>query len=105
MKKILIPLLILLIAVGISAATDSSMKQINLPDIPVRLEPGDGMDKTSVLCNICHSLDYITMQPKASKAQWTAAVNKMRNIFGAPISDKDAETIINYLAAHYGNGK
>jgi hypothetical protein len=29
----------------------------------------------------------------------------MRKVFGAPISDADAEIIINYLAANYGNGK
>ena len=105
MKKILISLLLLFIVAGIAYAAENNVRQITLPDIQVRLEPGEGMDKTSTLCNICHSLDYITMQPKALKAQWAATVTKMRKVFGAPISDDDAEMIAKYLAAHYGNGK
>jgi hypothetical protein len=54
---------------------------------------------------ICHSLDYITMQPRVSKTQWTATVNKMINVMAAPIPKSDAQIIIEYLAEHYGTGK
>jgi hypothetical protein len=45
------------------------------------------------------------MQPKFSKAQWTATVTKMIKVFGAPIPQEDADTIINYIATSYGTGK
>ncbi len=78
---------------------------IKLPVINTTLRPGPGMDKASTLCNICHSVDYITMQPAFPRATWAAEVNKMIKIMGAPINDQDAKTIVDYLAANYGNGK
>jgi hypothetical protein len=88
-----------------AASPGSSIKSIELPVIQVDLKPGPGMDKTSTLCNICHSVDYITMQPPFSRAQWTGTVNKMVKVLGAPINDDDAKTIIEYLSTSYGNGK
>ncbi len=40
-----------------------SVHSIALPVFEVKLKPGPGLDKVSSLCNICHSLEYITMQP------------------------------------------
>ena len=77
---------------------------IELPDVNILLKPGAGLDKTSTLCNICHSVDYITMQPPFPRAQWTATVNKMIKVMGAPIIDQDAKTIIDYLVTNYGTG-
>ncbi len=44
----------------------------------------------------------LTMQPEFTVQQWRAIVNKMIRVFGAPISESDAETIIRYLSTHYG---
>lgn len=87
-----------------SAASDG-VKSIDLPDIKTELAAGAGKDKAEKFCSLCHSLDYITMQPKFSKAQWTGTVNKMIKTFGGPISDDDAKAIIDYLSTAYGNGK
>ncbi len=105
MKRMIVSVLILVIAVGVAWASDMDIKSITLPVIQTQLQPGEGMDKAATLCNICHSLDYITMQPKGSGAQWAAEVNKMRKVMGAPIPDADADIIIKYLATHYGSGK
>ena len=40
--------------------------------------------------------------PFLDKAGWTASVNKMINVFGAPIPKEDAEAIATYLARYYG---
>jgi len=82
----------------------STVHSIELPLILVKLKPGTGVEKTSTLCNICHSLEYITMQPPFNRAQWSATTNKMIKVMGAPINDEDAKTIIDYLAANYGTG-
>ncbi len=81
-----------------------SVHSIELPVIPVQLKAGPGLDKVSTLCNICHSTDYITMQPAFPRATWTAEVNKMVKVMGAPINEEDAKTIINYLVQNYGTG-
>jgi mono/diheme cytochrome c family protein len=70
---------------------------------PVDLKPGPGLDVVQNECNICHSVDYIRMNsPFLNADGWKAEMTKMRTAFGAPIDDADAETILNYLATHYG---
>lgn len=85
-------------------AVGGTVRSIDLPVISITLKPGPGLDKTSTLCNICHSIDYITMQPLFPRAQWTATVNKMIKVMGAPINEEDSKTIIEYLATNYGTG-
>ncbi len=74
---------------------------ITLPQDNVALAPGPGADAAQTQCAFCHSLDYITMQPKGPAAQWQNVVTKMIKVFGAPLSDADARAIVGYLATHY----
>ncbi|HJU71976.1 MAG TPA: hypothetical protein VJ603_09020, partial [Paucimonas sp.] len=68
----------------------------------VTLKEGTGKDK-AMQCIACHSIDYIPMNsPFLDKAGWTGSVNKMINVFGAPIPKEDVETIATYLAQNYG---
>ena len=83
---------------------DGKVHSITIPAIRIELADGPGRVKTETYCNICHSVDYITMQPKFPRSQWTATVNKMIK-FGAPIPQEDAKTVITYLATYYGTGK
>ena len=54
-------------------------------------------------CQACHSLSYIPMNsPFLNAAGWTAEVNKMIKVMGAPIDDADAKAIVEYLAKNYG---
>jgi cytochrome c5 len=54
-------------------------------------------------CGVCHSLDYIRINaPFMNRQTWAAEVNKMINAFAAPIPKGDADTIIDYLSANYG---
>jgi mono/diheme cytochrome c family protein len=68
----------------------------------VVLKDAPGRDKAQQ-CIACHSLDYIPMNSRfLDKAGWTASVNKMINVFGAPIAKEDVEAIATYLAENYG---
>jgi hypothetical protein len=68
----------------------------------VVLRDAPGRDK-AMQCAACHSVDYIQMNSRfLDKAGWTASINKMINVFGAPIQKEDVETIADYLAQHYG---
>lgn len=87
------------------SSSQGAIHSITLPDIRIELKEGSGRVKTETYCNICHSVDYIIMQPKADRAQWTAAVNKMIKTFGAPIPPEDAGTVITYITQNYGTGK
>lgn len=104
MKNIII-LLILSALTGFAyAGPKGSVHSIELPSVTTELRAGAGKDVTERFCSICHSLDYITMQPKFTKAQWTAEVDKMIKVMGAPIPQEDAKVIEGYLAVQYGAG-
>ena len=47
----------------VQAEETESVHSITLPTIPVELKEGAGKDKVMTLCGICHSPDYIPMQP------------------------------------------
>jgi hypothetical protein len=107
--KILLIFMVLFSSVLLAFSQDrpstTTIRSIQLPDIRTDLKPGEGRENVDSLCVICHSVDYIPMQPGLSKAQWTASVNKMIKVFGAPINEADANLIINYLAENYGPKK
>jgi len=69
----------------------------------IALKDGTGRTVTENICSGCHSLDYIRINaPFMTRQTWTASVNKMVQMFGAPIPANDAATIIDYLTANYG---
>ena len=68
----------------------------------VSLKDGPGRDKAQA-CVACHSLDYIQMNSRfLDKAGWTASINKMINVFVAPIAKEDVDAIATYLDTAYG---
>jgi sulfite dehydrogenase len=92
-------LLLVLLAAGSAGAEDITLP----PDHAyATLEPGPGLDVTQRNCALCHSTDYIVMQPHGDQKQWDAVVTKMIKVFGASLSDADARVIGEYLARQYG---
>lgn len=72
------------------------------PPETAALAPGPGVELATGYCQMCHSVDYITTQPRGMGAAfWEGSVNKMRRVYGAPISDAEARTIVDYLNAAY----
>jgi len=68
----------------------------------VQLKDGPGRELTSSRCTICHSLEYIPANaPAMDRGAWQKTVQKMRERFGAPVSDEEAQAILNYLDAAY----
>ena len=93
MRKLPVVTLVLL---GAAAAAFAQEK-------PIVLKDGTGRAVTENLCSGCHSLDYIRINaPFMSRQTWTASVNKMVQMFGAPIAPTDVAMIIDYLSANYG---
>jgi sulfite dehydrogenase (cytochrome) subunit B len=66
------------------------------------LKAGPGHDITAARCAICHSLDYIPANaPAMNRAGWDKTIQKMRKAYGAPITDEEAQQILEYLAGNY----
>src|SRR5271165_1859466 len=75
---------------------------VTLPDSERDLPDGPGLAAVEGNCVSCHTPGMILNQPVMSKAYWETAIAKMRNVYRAPISDKDVPDILNYLTAVKG---
>jgi len=68
----------------------------------IQLRDGSGRDLTAARCAICHSVDYIPANaPVMNRSGWQKTIQKMRDKFGAPITDEEAQQILDYLAGSY----
>jgi sulfite dehydrogenase (cytochrome) subunit B len=86
------------ISACVVAAASAQEKAIELASAP-------GREIVEKSCNSCHSLDYIPMNsPILDDRGWTAEVNKMIDVFGAPIKPTETRIIIDYLVKNYGAG-
>ena len=109
-NRTLFPLLALLTWAAMAIASDEGLirqgarRSITLPNPVTALREGPGVDTTTGYCSICHSLDYITTQPKFSLAKWQAEVVKMAKVYGAPLPEEIRPMIAQYIASHYGEG-
>ena len=93
-----------LIAIALSGAAAAAA--IELPPETARLRTSAlaGYEIAAKKCVICHSADYINLQPPGmSLRQWTSELVKMQRAFGAPIDDRELEIIAVYLTATYGD--
>jgi mono/diheme cytochrome c family protein len=81
---------------------DSPVHTIVMPhDEPV-FPPGAGRDEFVTACVVCHSPRYITMQPQFSRTEWLGEVKKMKDVYGAHISDEQVLKITAYLVSING---
>jgi hypothetical protein len=93
MRKLLSSALIL-----VASAAHADETAVTLKDAP-------GRDAVMNNCAACHSLDYIQMNsPFPDQKLWEAEVTKMIKVYGAPVDEVDAKTIIDYLSRNYGSG-
>ena len=66
------------------------------------LREGPGRDLTVGRCIICHSAEYIPSNaPAMNRTAWQKTIQKMKDKFGAPITDEEAKQILDYLDANY----
>lgn len=54
-------------------------------------------------CSACHSLDYITTQPRGKGEQfWKDSVAKMVTVYKAPLTPEEADAVAAVLAGKFG---
>ena len=102
MKNVIAPVALAGLAVLMLGTATSGTVSIKLPVASVPFKPGAGMQVANANCRTCHSAAYIYMQPRFTRAQWTAEVTKMKAAYGAPIAAKDIGPIVDYLVAQNG---
>jgi sulfite dehydrogenase (cytochrome) subunit B len=81
---------------------DPPVHTIVMPHVEPLFPPGAGRDDFVTACVVCHSPRYITMQPKFSRSTWLSEVKKMKDVYGAHISDDQVLKITDYLVSING---
>ena len=75
-----------------------------LPAETAAFKSGPGQEVVMNNCTGCHSADYIATQPRGPKFKedfWNTEVNKMIELYGAPIAEGDVPKIVEYLSKEY----
>jgi len=72
-------------------------ESIELPFGGSDFPDGPGVEAVKRNCLLCHSPRMILYQPALTKAAWTKEVDKMIEIFKAPVNPDDIPAIIDYL--------
>jgi cytochrome c5 len=70
---------------------------VELPYGDATFPPGPGVEAVSRNCIFCHSAGMVLYQPALSKPDWTKIVDKMIDIYKAPVMPDDIPAIIDYL--------
>jgi len=81
---------------------DNPVHTIVMPHYEPVFPPGPGRKEFVTACVVCHSPRYITMQPRFSRTTWLSEVNKMKDVYGAHISDEQVQKITDYLVSING---
>jgi mono/diheme cytochrome c family protein len=88
--------------VGAAALAEPVTIELPFGEVPAELaDPGAQVVVGN--CSACHSLDYVTTQPRGKgTAFWRDSVTKMINVYHAPIAPDDAEAVAKVLAERFG---
>src|ERR1700739_704361 len=84
------------------AKPNDPVHTIVMPHYEPEFPPGTGREEFVTACVVCHSPRYITMQPQFPRSTWLSEVKKMKDIYGAHISDEQALKITDYLVSING---
>ena len=103
MKRVVAYLLIGLAVTSAAAPAVAQESKIILPSDHdyARLKSGPGSDLAQTRCQLCHSTDYIVMQPGGDAKLWEGVVTKMIKVYRAPLGEADAKAITEYLTQNY----
>ncbi len=71
---------------------------IHLPRTDSTFPGGAAADAINNDCLICHSAGMVLDQASLSRAAWQEEVDKMRNVYKAPMAPEDVPAIVDYLA-------
>ena len=75
---------------------------VELPASDITFPGGAAADAINANCLSCHSAGMVLTQPNLAKAAWAAEVDKMIHTFKAPIDQRNATAIVDYLSETKG---
>lgn len=111
-RKLAVLVLLGVVLAGITGGTIVARQDAEETPIPLRPLPSEnptelveaeGLETLQANCLSCHAMQPILTHDGFTPEVWAAEVDKMRNTYGAEISDEDAEIIIDYLSENYSS--
>jgi hypothetical protein len=75
---------------------------VDLPTSDITFPGGAAADAINANCLSCHSAGMVLTQPNLARATWAAEVDKMIHTFKAPIDQRNATAIVDYLSETKG---
>lgn len=91
----------ILAMIGVQATAQED-EPISLPVAEgLELKEGEGRDTVVNNCLKCHTMKPIITHDGLTDEAWASEVDKMRNRYGAQITDEDAAIIVTYLQTYY----
>ena len=102
MKKFLLPLMAFSLATGLTWLATAAPVRFEMPKETAAFKPGPGADLAKNQCLLCHSAEYVTIQPRLPRAFWEANVAKMRDKYGALVPKDQVPALVDYLVTNYG---
>jgi hypothetical protein len=98
------PLILVLALAGCERAPEVIFAdtQITLPDDPLDLPPGPGVQAVIENCTACHSPSTMLQQPRLSRDTWQGVVDKMIETYKAPVDEAAIPDIVDYMVAVQG---
>lgn len=70
---------------------------VTLPEDRAQFAPAPGGALLDANCTGCHSASMVLAQPPLKFEQWQATLTKMREVYKAPIADRDVPALLNAL--------
>jgi hypothetical protein len=95
--------LAIVVSASLLSTVHGDITKIELPPEKSAFKTGPGVELVQANCLICHSVEYVTSQPRLERKFWDASVKKMREKYGAPIADEAVAAIVDYLVTTYGS--
>src|SRR6266705_1149387 len=90
------------VLMGCFTAFQACSLEIKLPPEVSAFKQDSSAEIANAQCLICHSVEYVTMQPPMPRPFWKSSIQKMQQKYGAPIPDVQVEELADYLARNYG---
>jgi hypothetical protein len=75
---------------------------IDLPNGDRMFPGGTNAEAINNNCLACHSVGMVLNQPAMPRAAWESEVNKMINVYKAPVAAEDVPAIVAYLDSTKG---
>ncbi len=76
--------------------------EIRLPLEVNSFKQDAGAEIANAHCLVCHSVEYVSIQPPFLRAFWKGSVQKKQQKYGATVPENQVESLWDYLTRNYG---